>query len=53
MSDLIHKIRSRPEFLLLSLNIPTHPAQGNEVMLGRGLWQRSSGRQINLFSIAP
>jgi len=39
--------------LLLSLNIPTHPAQGNEVMLGRRLWQHRSGRQINLFSIAP
>ena len=44
MSDLIHKIRSRPEFLLLSLNIPTHPAQGNEVMLGR--WGAGFGNAV-------
>ncbi|MED5249636.1 MAG: MFS transporter, partial [Pseudomonadota bacterium] len=30
--------------LLLSLNIPTHPAQGNEVMLGR--WGAGFGNAV-------
>ena len=37
MPDLIHEIRSRPKFLLLPLNIPTHPTHGSEAMLGRRL----------------
>ena len=44
MPDLIHEIRSRPKFLLLPLNIPTHPAQGNEVMLGR--WGAGFGNAV-------